>query len=766
MSLETLKGSMQAVIRGYCSKWFLKHKERALNLERGIQESMSLNEIAMIVSNEKRLLEGKGCVNQLSSHAYWQSPYAKSIKNIDSHGRGRYFQLINELKHMISQEVDVSQAQIEEGLTFMTVEKMQSQDGFVGRQFSVRESSFRLSIGTEAYPEIQEIKSRAREVWSQEGEYTTKERIEQYEAKKIGKLLYKTAYPYGDINQQQYLAAETIRVRKMIESETYETIYRNKRQWLESVGVPVRVVEGINLLLHYRDRLQLSDEHIREFITRRDSDSLLALNEHLQGLKQSLNPLKPLLSGSLGKLGFFFYKVISEYFLKLKEHEKLWIVSNILREPDLYRENADFKSIFPICLIRTAGPYYHKICQLIAFSGKSLPNNEGLKAFESALNGLNPLSDRYLKEVKDRIERYNPRLKGIKFIRTLGKASVGVAFLAKFNHQNLVIKIIRPDLLGRCIRDRTIFTEIASKCNVLPSFTPIMDSIDDELSFEAEVQNMKMGAVYRKYASRTNGLSIQICNVVETAEQAAPYLIQSVAPGEPVSACIEKKSVESHLLARLYDLAFAWFWEAIPGDGACHCDLHAGNMLYDGNAKALTVIDFGNFTHFNKPQKHGILRMMVSTVTGDWQEFLRNLKTLLGDGVQSMSWPQPLLNRAYKACDASKKGHITQVDAIMSIINTGISLDVNIPEPIIKFARTAAMLQSTMATVIALIKEKTGKDYSDFSFEMAISDGINKMLEQSKLKLINLAGFGNCYRLAKPKNYAPPRNYVDPDEMD
>lgn len=762
MSLAEVKSQIDRGITEYTGRFITHHKKRAENLRLGVVASKSWNELIMVLTNENNLLEGKGCVNQYSTEGYWDSPYSKNIKNVST--TGAYYELVNSSLRLVQDSNNISRESVINVANTMNYERF-DRSSIYPRNFQqsiLMGEDNRFSISP--FEKLNERKELISELWSTNSkEINSRDINERYEAEKIGDLLFKGDYPFGHINEDLYHNDEALRLKGLLMEGEYSIIISKKKAMLEGFGVPVPYL--MILLKYVENGGEIPEDKLIEFIKMRDQESLKLLNTAIEEINTNLTPLLDILRAGLGNLGEFFYYVLSEYFLKLNNYEKLWVNSSVLRSPELHREDVNFEKTFPICLMRVGGPYYHKICQLIAFAGRG-SNNEALKTFESALNGLNPLSNDYLYEIKTRIEKSNPKLNGLKFIKTLGKASIGVAFLAKCNHAQFVIKVIRPDLTGRCNRDREIFNQIANDTNpnVLTSITPIMDSIDQELSFDEEMDNMAKGQVYRQYPSLTKGPSIQICNVIQK-ERGVPYLIQSIAPGRTVNDWINDE-FKFTLLNRLYDLSYVWFWEAIPGKGACHCDLHAGNMLFDYESKAITVIDFGNFTSFSKTQKKGIFRMMLSTVTGDWEEFLANFNNLLPE--RRGDFPQELKNRAYKACHETKVGNLSQVEAIQQILNKAVSLSVSVPEPIIKFSRTATMLQQAISSVIQkglLIHHDRDEQRAikNLSFEMAIGKAITDMLGQSKFKLISIAGIGNCYRIEKPKDFAPPRHYVDPD---
>jgi hypothetical protein len=70
-----------------------------------------------------------------------------------------------------------------------------------------------------------------------------------------------------------------------------------------------------------------------------------------------------------------------------------------------------------------------------------------------------------------------------------------------------------------------------------------------------------------------------------------------------------------------------WVHEGLFGNGFYHGDLHAGNIMTDGNG--LTVIDFGNATHLTPFERGHVLRMISAALVGWSDMFETSFKALL-----------------------------------------------------------------------------------------------------------------------------------------
>jgi hypothetical protein len=155
----------------------------------------------------------------------------------------------------------------------------------------------------------------------------------------------------------------------------------------------------------------------------------------------------------------------------------------------------------------------------------------------------------------------------------------------------------------------------------------------------------------------------------------------------------------------LLQLTEKWVQEAVYGNGFYHGDLHAGNIMTDG--EGLTVIDFGNATHLTKDDREHVLRMMAAAMYGRENYFETSFKALIseeGRAVYDSKNANGELTRELH--EILNKGTTTDAGrrifaALMSLQRHGIE----IPGPIYNFAQCQMRLGGAVEEMNSLMNE-------------------------------------------------------------
>ena len=145
--------------------------------------------------------------------------------------------------------------------------------------------------------------------------------------------------------------------------------------------------------------------------------------------------------------------------------------------------------------------------------------------------------------------------------------------------------------------------------------------------------------------------------------------------------------------------------EALYGNGFYHGDLHAGNIMTDG--EGLTVIDFGNATHLTKDERMHVLKMMAAAMYGRENYFENSFKALISEAGRAV----------YDGKNAN--GELTR--ELHEILNKGTTTDagrrifaalmclqrhgIEIPGPIYNFAQCQMRLGGAVEEMGSLMNE-------------------------------------------------------------
>ena len=379
--------------------------------------------------------------------------------------------------------------------------------------------------------------------------------------------------------------------------------------------------------------------------------------------------------------GKFMHDVISTYFTSSSPLDQRRMLASFIRHVD---ENASL-GVMAGALFKGAGPLLQKMLQ--GLPPTSL-GEDMAAALEDMKSNLLPLPDNYVKACMKRIiDRSGGNIRSIRVERSLGAASVGQAFLCKMVTENnpegeeCVVKLLRPTVKTAIVRERKIFEVAAANVpGMSKTFEGQLARILDELDFTIEAKNINFGRgvyeqpVYLCQRSLLNNSEIQTLNLtslhsMEVHPLVTPTmdcLVLKKAPGvtydrymKDVSRRLDEMmegreivngrcnlpnlaelivfrkelvGMYNETLKRqrfLIDLTMKWAHEGLFGGGFYHGDLHAGNIMTDGNG--LTVIDFGNATHLAPVERNHVLRMISAALVGWNDMFESSFKALLSE---------------------------------------------------------------------------------------------------------------------------------------
>ncbi|MBR1856882.1 MAG: phosphotransferase [Oribacterium sp.] len=300
------------------------------------------------------------------------------------------------------------------------------------------------------------------------------------------------------------------------------------------------------------ERKEKSDEYNRRFLNEKDDDlSIVAkhdksslknaidkIDEDLENMKKkSSKELEKILEDSLkgGKKGqsLFIKNVFLTYFKSVDKLDKRSMVASAIKNsnalPLMSEEERkkltdgqilEYMSSMIGGMFKGAGPLFQKMLQGLPIA--SLP--KGLrKAVEDTQDSLASIPDEVVKAHMDGIkERSAGKITKIEVNKSLGAASVGQAFLCKVygpdmtEGKNVVIKLLRPDVRNRMMREKAVMLEAARmtdedgmlasevaekrKNNVVggmeATYMGNLQRIEEELDLTIEAKNCMEGQVY------------------------------------------------------------------------------------------------------------------------------------------------------------------------------------------------------------------------------------------------------------------------------
>ena len=159
----------------------------------------------------------------------------------------------------------------------------------------------------------------------------------------------------------------------------------------------------------------------------------------------------------------------------------------------------------------------------------------------------------------------------------------------------------------------------------------------------------------------------------------------------------------------LVSTSYMWANEGLFGSGFYHGDLHAGNLMVDGNGK-VTMIDFGNATQLDKDGRTNVTRVITGAAVGNVDIFLKGFTALLGETGKANY-------RANEAAIKAKLGKVFEKQGLadtalrMSVALNILQLDykIEVPGAVHNFLESQKRLAATMDDTTALLTAVNGK---------------------------------------------------------
>ncbi|MCR5402610.1 MAG: hypothetical protein K6E91_02150 [Butyrivibrio sp.] len=406
-----------------------------------------------------------------------------------------------------------------------------------------------------------------------------------------------------------------------------------------------------------------------------------------RGNEQLGKMIKNAMVGEEGE-GQFVRNVLSQYLGKSSIIDVRSMFASAIRsaKPVKLSEDATdeekFKAVAPMLggLFKGAGPLLQKILQ--GMPDSMIP--KGLEdAFEDTKSNLAPIPQAIVEaQLLSMVERSDGRIKRIDMIKSLGAASVGQAFLCRVHTsdsaETVVIKLLRPDVRNRMLREKKIMQKCASQVGkgMEKTYNGLLERYMEELDLTIEARNTELGRIYdidnnissMKVSSLANPTPNSmivtkapgdtIVNVLKKSRQYRDDLLGQfyqkdeegrlilenenpklvIGAGTDVHKIMEELSAKLALLQRqqekLCKLATKWVDEAVFGEGYYHGDLHAGNIMMSDDK--LTVIDFGNATKLDAFQQEKITLMLMAAAAGSGSGFYQGFVSLLSKDSQKL----------------------------------------------------------------------------------------------------------------------------------
>ena len=440
--------------------------------------------------------------------------------------------------------------------------------------------------------------------------------------------------------------------------------------------------------------------------------------------------------------GRFMIKAMLLYLESIPANDRRHMVASLVR----YTEGNDSAGKVIGAMLKGAGPIMQKMLQGIPIND-SIPADLRV-ALEDMRDNLAPIPNNIVEaQLFNLVKESNGKIKSIQLNNTMGAASVGQSFLATIvkaddSTEQVVVKMLRPDVQNRANREKDFFRQIAETVpGMKHTFEGRLATILDELDLTIEATNIEKGVVYHENPD-FNVKSVKVSSLVRPKTD---VLVMERAPGDTIQTrmkkirerlaelrspayqsqttdgapCFRAHTTEEYLKIRkeiadysreisnhnrlLTSLAMEWITEAIFHGGFFHGDMHAGNIMSDG--RTLTLIDFGNATKLSAEEQANLIKIVVSTTAQRADRFLEGFRGLLSDDGkrvfdQRVQALKPTVDKILKM------GHSSDAaQRIMAIMNLMQQNGIEVPAQISKFVQSMMRLTEAIGQTEALDRE-------------------------------------------------------------
>ena len=248
--------------------------------------------------------------------------------------------------------------------------------------------------------------------------------------------------------------------------------------------------------------------------------------------------LQDIISDSVkgGKRGqsLFMKNVMKTYFKSVSAMDQRSMLAGALRNCNPIEKLTDeqiqnlsdeqkltYMSEFVGGMFKGAGPLFQKMLQGLPVQSLPLGLRKAVEDTQDSLASIpEPIIQAHIQSI---VDRSNGKITTIEILKSLGAASVGQAFLCKiygpgFRSKNVVIKLLRPDVRNRMMREKDIMLKAARMTDeegklqieidmmrekgqiggMEATYLGNLQRMEEELDLTIEAENCKNGQVYNK----------------------------------------------------------------------------------------------------------------------------------------------------------------------------------------------------------------------------------------------------------------------------
>lgn len=471
------------------------------------------------------------------------------------------------------------------------------------------------------------------------------------------------------------------------------------------------------------------------------------------------------MTGNEGE-GAFNKKVLSGYIKQASAVDKQKMVASVFKnavKPNLDELVTDeqIEAAYGRLMagyIKGAGPLLHKMLQGVPVSEMPIAVQAMVADVRSNLMPVDP--DIVNARLQSIVDESGGAIERIEKLGVLGSASVGQTILVKIYEKGKtegtekVVKILKPDIQNTMERERAFMESCARQVDIdtyvkkngrepedkehyeggmLKTYKGKEKAILKELNLRLESENVELGSVYnddlyhiRSMKSDTNAKQTMHAIVLEKADgipldkffrQVAAKRAEIEHKVTQIKEDRDKKSLnvygtvkELHKLREgliekqqyLSGLVRKWLDESLFGSGFFHGDLHAGNIMIDGDG--LTVIDFGNVGKLSKDDRKDIINMVAGAIRFNQGKVIEHIYNMLPKASRDI-FDENRNELTRKIRTIIKKEDGSPVEKLLVILNELQNEKIGVPANLYNFIQCFVRIIGTTTDYRAMIDD-------------------------------------------------------------